>query len=1498
MARSLRISAVLLVVLGALFGAGVVAILVMTRTDWGVERVRRFAVSRVGQAIDGSLDVQRVTTVGLLGGATLHDVSIDDPLGRPFVRLDSVSVRYNLLDLVRGRIVLDSAQLWGAQIYLERLPGDTRWNFERVFGGDDDEESDSRRLILFRDARIHGGEAVVRFPWSPEPGERVEPGDTARLILREVPGGLVRELRFESVNAVLPRVLWETPEEEGRLVEIGELAALGYIWEDPFEVRRLEGTVTLRDSVITFEAPTVVLPESRASAIGQYVTGDERHVYDIRIDADTVTFRDLQWLYPRFPDEGGGRLVLRIQSQDPSGTLWLAEGARLSAPGTNVAGSFGIVVGDTLYFTRVDLRASPLNLDLLASMLPSGLPVEGLLVGTVVLEGPISSLTTRGDLRLSSGSEVPSSVRWSGTFDLRAPYGVRNLEADVRSLDLELLSALGPRFPVSGRVSGRLEATGQLDGALRFSGLVRHEAGDGPGSEIEAWGTVVDAASRPALDVEMTIRPLALDALAASVPALAALGRELKGELRGPARIRGPLSDLEVVADLDTSAGEIGVTGRFDLEAPEPRYMVGGHVSAFRLHELLLGLPRSEFSGDFRVEGRGTDPATAAGDLFLALDPGNVAGVEVRGARLRLSVEDGIAHVDTLLIETGVGRLNAYGQLGLTADRAGELQFEIVADSLSTLRPVLFPDTGFVFVDNGAPDAPEMAGSVRVSGRLSGHLGELDAAAEAVLSGGQYGAFRASRAVARIDATSLRRDSVAFLLEAEADSLAAGGRLITSVRIGADYAERGGAVHVTARAPEDQTYRLTGEFDRTAAGFDFRIEDLGFRSGDAGWELTDPFDGFVSRDGLRIDALELRRTAGAGRLRAGGWLPWLSGAEESRATTAADDSDGHSAELEPADFRVEFDQLRLADFIRIANPYASTDGFLSGRVDVKGVPASPIIDGVVGLSGFRYGDLHVDRFSASLGYADRRLNGRIEAHHEGRRILEGEGQIPLNLALAAVEERRLDEPLGFTVRADSVPAVLLTSLLDGFYDVSGRVDGELTVGGTTRNPELGGQLTLRGGSAFYLASGVRYRNVEGVFQMLENSVVQVDASARTADGGRATVSGTLTFRPIDDPQFDLRVLAQEFEAARRRDVEMVGSGEVSLTGRYSRPVLSGYWHVDRGALYLDELLRQYQIVDLAGPLLFDVVDTSRVAVRQLLGASDNPFLRNLIIENTTVDVGRDFWLRSPEMNVEVTGSLAVTFNRTAEDLRLTGTLDAVRGVYQFYVQPFYRRFQIRSGTVEFLGTPGIDPNLDFTAVYRTRTDGEPLDVIAVVSGTLQSPRVRLTSETEPPISESDLASYLIFGRPTWDLARSETRALGAAGLGFDAVAPGFFLGGLATGLETMARSVGIDYLAITSGEFASEEQRGTSPLGGLFAGTRVEVGQYLSENLYLALSQRLTGGTQSRSPSARLEWRFLPTWTAEFFWEDRFARSPYLGFETTQQPRKAYGFFLFREWGY
>jgi len=89
----------------------------------------------------------------------------------------------------------------------------------------------------------------------------------------------------------------------------------------------------------------------------------------------------------------------------------------------------------------------------------------------------------------------------------------------------------------------------------------------------------------------------------------------------------------------------------------------------------------------------------------------------------------------------------------------------------------------------------------------------------------------------------------------------------------------------------------------------------------------------------------------------------------------------------------------------------------------------------------------------------------------------------------------------------------------------------------------------------------------------------------------------------------------------------------------------------------------------------------------------------------------------------------------------------------------------------------------------------------------------------------------------------------------------------------------------------------TSTLGNLFAGTQVELGRYIGDNLFVAATQSLPG-EDVRQPGFRLEWRFDPTWAAELFYEDRFARQPSVSFDQSPVVRRVFGFFLFREWGY
>ncbi|MBI4546110.1 MAG: translocation/assembly module TamB [Gemmatimonadetes bacterium] len=1104
-------------------------------------------------------------------------------------------------------------------------------------------------------------------------------------------------------------------------------------------------------------------------------------------------------------------------------------------------------------------------------------------------------------------------------MDLRPPFAVQGLRAELRKLDLALFAALRPELRLGGSITGRIEATGRLDQSLRFAAALEHQRAGAPASQLEGRGALQWGADRT-VDARFDARPLALDALAAIFPQL---GR-VTGELHGPVTIQGPLHDLAVKAEVATPGGPVVLEARLDLARPEPHYRAAGSVTDFLLDRVAKGLPATTITGRFFLEGAGTEASRARGVLKASLERGRVRDLDVSDGVLALTIAEGAARVDTFALESDAGRLFARGQLGLVAERRGELDLELDADSLGALRSFFFADTAGLPLEG---KAARLAGALRLHARLEGGLAGFDVHAQASLQHLVYDRIRARRATIQLGATAVRSDSLRLRLSLRSDSLALYDRPLLAARLEAQYGDSAGQLEIEADAPDQQAYRLATDFHRAGGRAEFRLRELGLRTGPASWELAHPATVQAGPAGIAVMGLELVRATdrleagGSGRVRVSGSLPWEAALARSR--TDLEPRGGAGGSMPPAaapvrrqrdvDFRVDLEQVPIAEFLHVARPAAAADGMLAGHITVRGTPAAPTLEGKLAITDLRYGDIALGRVEGSMGYRERRLEAQLELREGSSPVLSGRGTIPLDLSLAPVPDRRLAEPLDFVIQADALPAALPAAFLSAFRDVKGSVAGRLTIGGTTREPVLGGALELRQGAALWQPTGVAYRNVEGSFRVVGPRQVAVDLELRTDEtssaageagrwsgrGGRASLEGAVTFRPLSDPELDLVLRGSQFLAARRRDVELAASGELHLQGSYRRPRVRTALRIDRGALYLDELWRQYQIVELDSPLLFDVVDTSAVAFRKILPASSSPFLKNLVASGS-LDVGRDFWLRSRGLNVEVTGELTVAYDRRAEDrqpedLRLWGTLSAVRGIYQVYG----RRFEVRQGTVDFDGTPGIDPSLDITAGYRARTvQDQPLDIRAVVTGTLRSPRVALTSDAEPPISESDLASYLVFGRPTYLLAASESRALDLAGIGvFRAVAPSF-LGYAASGLETFAQGFGLDYVAITAAETNLGEPQQGSAVSGLLGGAQVELGRYLGQNLFLAFTQRIGNAQRYSEPGVRLEWRFHPTWTAAAFAEDRFARNPAFGLEQGLELRKVYGFFLFRDWGY
>lgn len=1474
MAVARRVVRYVAIGLATLVVLAMATVLVLARTGFGVERAGQLVLDRLERSINGTMTVGHFSSRNLLHGVMLHDVRITDPNGRPLLSADSAHLGYGVPGLLTGAVVFDNVALYAPDIVIERLPGDARWNHERVLSDttSTDTTAGGGGLVVFRDATIVDGRVRVRTPWDPAVA-----GDTSRLILEAVPGGRVRTLRFDSVNARVPRVVLASPETEGQVVEVAALSVRAFIWRTPVAVDDLEGVITIQDTVVGFDVERVRLPSSELAVNGRVVTRGGRDEYRLHAEGSEVAFRDFQWLYPALPEEGGGSLTFDLETR-PSGTLFHGRDAVLESGGSRVTGSFGVRTGEALHFTDVDVRLEPLELALLDSLTAGELPLSGSVVGSITAEGPAGGLRTHGDARyrtLDDGVARESSFRWDGVVGVVEPFRMEDTELVLESVDLAQVARLVPGLRLRGVAEGHVEADGSVRDGLQVAGDLALDHGDAR-SAINGSGRIA-LAETPTFDLHFAAEPVALELLGRQFPAL----EGLRGEARGPVTVFGTPDDLAIDVELSTPAGEVVMEAQLAVNG-EPRYRAEGSVAEFRLDRVTQGVSETSITGRFQLDGSGVELEGLDGRLSVDILAASVHGVEVYRGALRGGVADGLARVDSFSVVTEVGDLTARGTFGLMEGRSGELAVNAMADSLVFLEPIFFADTPLLDVD--AERVSRVDGRVTAEGRLMGSIAAWQASGQARIRSLVFDQLELGRGT--LDVT-WEPDSLS--VEATLDSLEYADRRLARTQATASYAGGEGLVTATIQGREPQELELESTFQPQGDVVNLGLRRLRITARDGQWTLADTVAATVGGSGVSVDSLVLVRTPAPGRLRVTGVLPWRQ--------PAAD-------EVQEASLAVQLDSVRIDEFLRVTQSDTLVGGVLSGNLAVNGTALQPEVTGRLAARSFRYQRAVLDSADAQVDYRARRLEGRFIGWEGGATILRADFRVPVELALTKEEERLLDEPMDVSIRAAGVPAGLAAFLAPGFQNVQGRVEGEVTVAGTPVSPDLQAELRLVDASAYFEPLAVAYNDVQATARMNEGTVLDLDATLRT-EHGRGRVQGTLDLADPTDPEFDLEVNAESMDATRRSDVTAVVNGVVRVSGRFARPIVTGDIRVVEGELNLDEIWRQRQIVQL-DTTVFQMFDTTEVSYRP---RPESPFLENLRITNTTVRMQRDFRLRSQELDVEVGGVLSVEVDRRSDDFRMTGTLRVIEGSYALLASrvPGGRRFEIRSGTIEFVGTPGIDPNLEITAAYRVpRAQGNPLTILAQVNGTLQDPRVSLTSNAELAMSETDLASYILFGRAGAELTRTEQDVVSAGGSLFYSLSRPLVSGVAASGLQQVASSLGLplDYVALNLPEYGSQigqawQERGAS---ALWTNAQIEIGFDPAQNVSVIGSVRLPGGETTpgsslRLSGARVEYRPWETWTIEGYIEDQFARTPSFG-PTEISDRKVLGLSFFREWGY
>ena len=1521
-----------------LVAATLTGLLVFTNTDYGRERVRQLAESLIqGAAKHGVVKLGRVSG-NLLEGFRIADVSIRDSSGAPFLVADTVSLNYGLRAVLLKRLELSEVRLVRPLVVLDKPPGDsTLWNYKAIFRSDtpkalrDTTKARYGDWIVLRDLTVLDGRMVIRSPWKPGSKYTGAARDTAiaealagkiRPVVVERGDGYQKVIEFRSFNGQIPYLRLKHPDTKIRRLEIEKLAVTALPFHPPAAVvNNFIGTLEFTSDSIWFKDAHVWMPGSKAAGDGRYNFDNDD--FDLVLRGQPLSLADVRFVMPQVPSKGEGTLDFRLRWRGDTNT-YVARNADVRIDSTHATGDFAIsMVGDSLWFHDTNMRFSLVDTHLIEQLFPQvKVPRHGTLTGNAKLDGPPGLMQVDGDVAFDDARYGRSRVLAVGAIGTTGG-GVRFRDLDVTldPVQVGMVRVFAPTMPLGGILRGTARLNGETNEQMVVRADLTHNDA-GVRSRI-AGNATMRLGARKWFDVDARLMPLALAEVGKFAPAAG-----LQGSAAGPVRLTGELGSLRLDARLVLAdGGRLDARGTLDLASAQKGYDLDAQLRLFNAKSVVTRAPATSLTASAFARGRGFDPATMRAAFGANLATSTIDTVAIDSAHVRASIATGVLQVDTAAVSGPHTLVTVDGTFGVAAGKTGVLRYHASVDSLAALNR-FFPaaDTGVVAprprgyaqivaqaradsirnasateierLATGArpprmgpiPPAPapvprdSTAGQLSAAGTIRGGIQNFDLRGRA---GAENVVFRGSslrRAQLEYAWLKARTPQSSIAVGASLDSVRAAGFAMDSVELRSSYHASAGDVAFVVYQTTGEEYSAGGDFAVHKEHSEIHIRDLALRFDSTRWVATHPAAVRWGTGGIVVDRLELR-DGRDGRVFVNGNIP----------------PEGAGA------LDIVIENFQAADLAALAQTDLDFRGLVSTTARIEGTTRAPRFRAALGIANATYAGATVPDIRATANYAAPSLTLHVEAADSGRRVAVADGTIPLNLGSEGGGPLIPDAPIAIDVRSEGVPLGLVSRFTDAVEDVGGRAYGVVRVRGTTRRPNTVGALALQNGTVRLTATGMRLTGVNGSIRLLADTVV-IDSIAGRA-GGRVLVRGGLGIKKLTEPSFDLHLTAENARVLDNDRGTVRADIGVSVQGPFNRTYVSGRVGVRNGVITIPESDHK-EVISARDPALYQVVDTSEVDESEVGLQTQSPLMANLRMD-VNVDIARDTWVRTNEANVEIftppDRALTIHMDRRRQALVLDGEVSTDRGEYEF----LSKRFQIKRGSAVFVGGRDPDPNLQITGEYEVRlAASQPINIRVQIGGTLSRPRIALDSDAQPPLSQSDLLSYLAFGRTSSSLLQVEGSSLSGGGgsstlAGAGAQLATQQLAAVALGVFVnefegqAARSLGAAYVNVTPADLYTELAR-SGEISGFFKGTEIEVGKYTDANTFVALQARLStfaSNPEDRSlPGIRVQRRMGKAVTLDASFAARFVPQP-----TSLEPLNpksvgVFGTFLSREW--
>ncbi len=396
-------------------------------------------------------------------------------------------------------------------------------------------------------------------------------------------------------------------------------------------------------------------------------------------------------------------------------------------------------------------------------------------------------------------------------------------------------------------------------------------------------------------------------------------------------------------------------------------------------------------------------------------------------------------------------------------------------------------------------------------------------------------------------------------------------------------------------------------------------------------------------------------------------------------------------------------------------------------------------------------------------------------------------------------------------------------ILEGFIPDSaayGRIESEVTVRGTTKQPVMRGFVNLADAQLQLAEPPLVFSGVNARIR-LNGSQLQIVQAMGDANGGSFTISGGAGVSSAGLQNTAVHVDLANTQLEYPRGLQSEVTANLDLNGTSPDLELTGNVSV-LDALYREDINLEETVFEQLTP------PEAMAFVRQ-----DRAGLADAINLDVTVETMSPVTITNNVADLDLTGNFRVR-GTVAEPVVLgrAAALDGgevyvglTKGGEAAAVGERRDRYIIQRGTVEFNNPLRTEPSLDIEAIHDLNVGGESYLVTLRATGTPTDLRTELTSD--PPLDERDISAMLLTGRSYQELQQQSAIVDFARESAID------YLSGQLTShlFQNAGAALGLDTVTIEPANLAAEED----------VSARLTVGKDITPAFGFVYSQNLAG---------------------------------------------------------